>query len=109
MSSYKSFTPGSKSSMRAYMNKVYLMQYYGVTSGDIVSGECTCIKPTYNKGKQGWNDQTQTENVRISKAITGTLGGRITYGNLNKPATVNYLGGWEGQPGGTRGPLRNKF
>jgi hypothetical protein len=59
--------------------------------------------------KQGWNDPSQSENTRISQAITRTLGGRITFGNNNKPAIINYLGGWEGQPGGQFTPLRNKF
>jgi hypothetical protein len=31
------------------------------------------------------------------------------YGNLYKPVPLNFLGGWEGQPGGSPRPLRNKF
>jgi hypothetical protein len=31
------------------------------------------------------------------------------FGNFNKPVAINYLGGWEGQPGGLPKPLRNKF
>jgi hypothetical protein len=62
-----------------------------------------------NSVKQGWNDPSQTENTRISQALTGTLGGKITFGNGNKPVIINYLGGTEGQSGGIPKPLRNKF
>ena len=43
------------------------------------------------------------------EVITSSLGGRITYGNFYTPVIINYLGGWQGQPGGTPRPLRNKF
>lgn len=112
------FTPGNKGNMRLFMNKEYLRQYYAEVitkkafNKIITSGEgslCDCVPQQANKGKQGWNDSLQPENIRISKMLTGTLGGKITYGNLNTPATLNYLGGWEGQPGGSFKPLRNKF
>ncbi len=69
---------------------------------------CSCPDKA-NKTKQGWNDPSQTENTRISKAINGTLGGRISFGNRGTPVKINYLGGWEGQPGGSPKPLRNAF
>ena len=62
-----------------------------------------------NQFKTGYNNPTQTEANRITQAITGTLGGKNTFGNFNRPVTVNYLGSWEGQPGGSFRPPRNKF
>ena len=115
------FTPGNKANMRAYINKELIKQYYKTfntsqtfdninNADDITEGSlCSCIPPKANPIKQGWNDPSQTENSRVSQILTGTLGGKITYGNLYKPVSLDYLGGWEGQPGGSRRPLRNKF
>lgn len=114
-------TPGNKGNLRLFMNKAFIRQYYQNfntnqlfeninNADDITEGIlCGCIAPRHNPTKQGWNDPSQTENIRISQAITGTLGGKITYGNFNKPVSINYLGGWEGQPGGLPRPLRNRF
>lgn len=114
-------TPGNKGNLRLFMNKAFIRQYYQNfntnqlfeninNADDITEGIlCGCIAPRHNPTKQGWNDPSQTENRRISQAITGTLGGKITYGNFNKPVSINYLGGWEGQPGGLPRPLRNRF
>ena len=115
------FTPGHKSNLRLFMNQVYIRQYYQAfninqtfeninNADDITQGTlCGCINPQANSVKQGWNDPSQTENNRIAQILTGTLGGKITYGNFYKPVTINYLGGWEGQPGGSPRPPRNKF
>lgn len=115
------FTPGNKSNIRLFMNKEFIRQYYKAfnssqtfdninNADDITEGTlCGCIPPRANKIKQGWNDPSQTENNRISQIITGTLGGRTTFGNLNGPVELNYLGGWDGQPGGIQRPLRNQF
>ena len=115
------YTPGNKANLRLFMNKAFIRQYYQsfntsqtyyiITTGSKLTNDdiCGCIRQNANAVKQGWNDPSQSENTRISQAITGTLGGRITFGNNNKPAIINYLGGWEGQPGGQFTPLRNKF
>jgi hypothetical protein len=115
------FTPGNKGNLRLFINQQFIRQYYRNfnttqtfdninNSDDITEGTlCGCIQQRANNIKQGWNDPSQTENNRISQAITGTLGGRTTYGNFYKPVTINYLGGWEGQPGGSPRPLRNRF
>ena len=115
------FTPGNKANLRAFLNKSFIRQYYQsfniaqtfdvITTGSQLASDdlCGCIQPRYNKVKQGWNDNSQTENNRIAHAVTETLGGKITFGNFNNPVTINYLGGWEGQPGGLPRPLRNKF
>ena len=123
MSTYNNnrFTPGNKGNLRLFMNKAFIRQYYRTfttsqtfdninNADDITDGDlCGCIQQRVNLIKQGWNDPSQTENRRISQALTGNLGGKTTFGNLNKPVTLNYLGGWEGQPGGSVRPLRNKF
>lgn len=115
------FTPGNKGNLRLFINAAFIRQYYKSfntnqtfdninNSDDITEGTlCGCIPQQANPIKQGYNDPSQTENNRISQVITGTLGGRITYGNFYKPITLNYLGGREGQPGGLPRPLRNRF
>lgn len=115
------FRPGNKANLRLLLNKSFINQYYQtfltnqtfdtINAGDQLGQDylCNCIQQRANNIKQGWNDPSQTENKRISQTLTGTLGGKITFGNNNKPVTINYLGGWEGQPGGQFRPLRNKF
>jgi len=109
------FTPGNKGNLRLFINKAFIRQYYqtfdNINNTKYITEDtlCGCIPPRTNPIKQGWNDPSQTENIRIAKAITTTLGGRTTYGNFYKPVTINYLGGWEGQPGGLPRPLRNRF
>ena len=41
--------------------------------------------------------------------LSNNLRGRITFGNGGLPLQTNYLGGNEGQPGGSPKPLKNKF
>ena len=94
---------GDKARFKYLLNRVYLSEYTGNEA------LCKCLEPITNKKFHTWSDILQTENERVSKILTGTLGGRITFGNRNKQAIVNYLGGWEGQPGGSPRPLRNNF
>lgn len=115
------FTPGNKGNLRLFINKEFIRQYYKQfnttqlfdninNADDITEGAlCACIQQRANLTKQGWNDPTQTENTRISRILTGTLGGRTTFGNFNGIAILDNLGGWEGQPGGSFRPPRNKF
>jgi len=106
------FTPGNKGNLRLFMNKAFIKQYYQSfnSANDITEGTlCGCIPQQSNSIKQGLNDPSQSENTRISQALTRSLGGKITFGNSNKPVVINYLGGWEGQPNGLPRPLRNKF
>lgn len=108
------FTPGNKANMRLLINKSFILQQYDPYLNEYINNIkkefiCGCVKQKANTLKQGWNDPTQTENTRIAQVLTGTLGGRITYGNLNDIILINSLGGWEGQPGGLPKPLRNKF
>ena len=69
---------------------------------------CTCADVEF-KTSQPVNNIFQSENMRVAAVISSTLGGKLTFGNLNTPAKLNYLGGIEGQPGGTPRPLRNNF
>jgi hypothetical protein len=123
MSTYNNnrFTPGNKGNLRLFINKEFIRQYYRTfndtqefdninNADDITDGSlCGCIQQKANLTKQGWNDPSQTENNRVARILTGTLGGRTTYGNFNRAVNVNYLGSWEGQPGGSFRPMRNKF
>ena len=115
------FTPGRKANLRAYINRALIRQYYGafitgqtfdnINNGDdITAGAlCGCIQDKVLKGQQGLNDTLQPRNVKNAQFLNSSLGGRTTFGNGNKPAVLNYLGGWQGQPGGTRLPPRNNF
>jgi len=115
------FTPGNKGNLRLFINKAFIKQYYQTfnttqifdninNADDITQGTlCGCIKQKANTIKQGLNDPSQSENIRISQTLTRSLGGKITFGNLNKPIIINSLGGYEGQPNGSPRPLRNKF
>ena len=102
------FTPGNKSNLRYYINRQILLQLNGITKEDDCAS-FSCLQPKTNLIKQGYNDPSQTENRRISQILTGTLGGKTTYGNANRPVMLNYLGGSPGQPGGIPRPPRNSF
>jgi hypothetical protein len=70
-----------------------------------------CDEPQkYLYGSQS-SDNVLPYSERISQIITTSLGGRIHYGNfyLGQPLITNYLGRFEGQPGGGGVPIRNKF
>ena len=103
--SYQHFIPGSKSGVKltTLIKNIGLCQYCNLYQA------CQCIQQKVNQIKTGYNNPTQTEANRITQAITGTLGGRTTFGNFGVPANLTYLGGVEGQPGGSPHPLRNKF
>ena len=115
------FTPGNKANLNLYLQKEYIKQYYRTfnttstfeninNADDITQGSlCGCIQQRANIGNQGYNNRFQTENRRIAQILTGTLGGKITYGTFNHPIIVNYLGGSPGQPGGLPRVLRNSF
>jgi hypothetical protein len=95
------FMPGSKN---PNLKKLINYQTY-------VTSNCNCIQPQ----KYLFASQSSTDllpyNERISKTILTSLGGRIHYGNfyLGEPLATNYLGRYEGQPGGGGVPIRNRF
>jgi hypothetical protein len=78
---------------------------------------CQCIQEKVNQIKTGYNDPTQPQSFRVAQLATQRLGGRTTFGNeglglgigVNARTYNTYLGGIEGQPGGSPRPLRNKF
>ena len=78
---------------------------------------CQCIQEKVNQIKTGYNDPTQPQSYRVSRLARQRLGGRTTFGNegvglgvgVNARTYNTYLGGIEGQPGGSPRPLRNKF
>jgi len=74
---------------------------------------CKCEQPQKYLFASQTSDVVLPYNERITQIITSSLGigGRIQFGNfyLNKPLITNYLGRFEGQPGGSGTPIRNKF
>ena len=76
-----------------------------------------CVQEKVNQIKNGYNDPTQPQSFRVAQLATQRLGGRTTFGNeglglgigVNARTYNTYLGGIEGQPGGSPRPLRNKF
>lgn len=115
------FLPGNKANLRLLIQKEFLRTYYNAfntaqTTDNILNADqitegtlCNCFPFRNNPLKQGYLDPSPPENLRIASILTGTLGGRTTFGNLYRPVNLNYLGGWEGQPGGSLKPLRNNF
>lgn len=93
--------------IKSFINKIFLQQFYYLDKD--IDTKCRCGVPQHKNEKQGWSYPSQTENTRIAQTVKNSLGGRITFGNSYKPVTLNYMGGWEGQPGGVSKPLRNKF
>ena len=119
------YTPGNKANLRHYLQNQLLINRYIdyitfinkenslniLNANDITDLSCVCRPLSkVNKLKQGYNDPSIPESVRIAQRIQqSNLGGKITFGNMNKPVEINYLGGWQGQPGGSFKPITNKF
>lgn len=76
---------------------------------------CECIQEKVNQIKTGYTDPTQPQSFRVSQLATQRLGGRTIFGNIGLGLRAGlrtnntYLGGIEGQPGGSPRPLRNRF
>lgn len=128
------FVPGRRGNFKTILNKFQLCQKnarsrlqaqiqsesqiqveidsplnFNLNSPCVLYEDCQCFQENFQRIKSGYNDPTQTQSKRITQVVTGTLGGRTTFGNLGVPANTTYLGGFEGQPGGSPRPLRNKF
>jgi len=114
--SYQKFTPGSMPSnnrnLRRLIDYSSKIAFFNLES-KIVGGDqdffCECFKDKVNRVKQGYNDPTQTNSMRIADLTINSLGGRTTFGNFNTPAKITYLGGIEGHPVAIPRPLRNTF
>ena len=70
---------------------------------------CECYQNKVNFAIQGYNDATQSVYMRVSELVNLPLGGRVVFGDFGKPFILTYLGGIEGQSGGSPAPPRNKF
>jgi hypothetical protein len=102
--------PGIRGNLRQYINRSYILQYNRIEYVDELLSSCSCIKDE-SKNKQGINItyRDESRNERLSRLIRNSNGGTVVFGNDNIPVKLNYMGGWDGQPGGTPRPLRNKF
>ena len=98
------FGPGNSHAISSQIRKIIQRDNY--SNDDIV---CSCFQETVNKSIRGYNDDTQTQAERNSQLVNSALGGRIVFGNNGLPYRITYLGGIEGQNGGSPKPLRNKF
>ena len=103
--------PGNHSNLRRYIRREFLNQYYNLQKEVLpeINGECNCIQNKVLSIKQGYLDPNISDAQRISQILQTSIGGRTTFGNFNRPVQINYMGGWEGQPGGTQKPPRNYF
>jgi hypothetical protein len=70
---------------------------------------CECYQNKVNFAIQGYNDATQSVYMRVSELVNLPLGGKVVFGDFGKPFILTYLGGIEGQSGGSPAPPRNKF
>jgi hypothetical protein len=99
------FGPGRKGrgNIKNLIKNILLCNFCGLYN------ECQCIQEKVARIKTGYNSPLQTQANQVSQIITGTLGGKTTFGNFGAPIELTYLGGTEGQPGGSPRPIRNKF
>lgn len=68
-----------------------------------------CPKQKFIVQNTYWNNPIETEQQRVARVITTTLGGKTTFGNNNIAQPLNYLGKMYGMPGGSGAPPRNQF
>jgi len=107
----KYFTPGKKSGTTRLINYIALYNARFQNSEPI---SCiSCIPDKYDK-RISASDSPSTRvsnNVRVSKIVNFTKGGRTHFGNfyLGQPLNLNYLGRSEGMPGGSGSAPVNRF
>ena len=100
------FSPGTNFLRNNYLRRL-INNYNEQNMSDFT---CACYKDTINKKENlGYNDSTRTDVARLSQILSNSLGGRTVFGNGGVPITISYLGGSDGQPGGSPAPIRNKF
>jgi len=73
------------------------------------NSDCLCPKEFTTVEKKNMIYPPGPENIRIAQILNSSLGGRIRFGNFGTPIIIDEIGRRQGQPGGMRGPLRNKF
>jgi hypothetical protein len=115
MSHRRGFTPGNKSYAKRMINynAIYNELMLNPNSFNFQDNtlECLCVSNKYNKLVLA-SDSSSTNisnNTRISQIVNFYKGGKTQYGNfyLGQPLNLNYLGRFEGMPGGSGTPPRN--
>jgi hypothetical protein len=126
--SFKSSNPITKNIKNIFTTTEKIILLLG---GNVRYKEYICFCPKNDKISNKLsliNNQPETQLERQVNTILYSRGGRIQYGNFltdgtlmayleerrNNPNAfanerVNFNGNFEGQPGGMRGPLRNRF
>jgi hypothetical protein len=110
MFSQRQFTPGKKSNSRRMIE--YTAQLNGLLN-NTEKLSCTCVADKYDKNTVGSDSASSkiSNNMRVAQVINSSLGGKTQYGNfyLGEPLQVNYLGRYQGMPGGSGSAPKNKF
>lgn len=66
-------------------------------------------RKSISNSSTSFNDQTLTQVAQTVAAIRNTMGGTIGFGPTQCSKPITFAGYTEGQPGGMRMPIRNKF
>lgn len=118
------FRPGKKGGLRKVLNKLFFchsspgqIPFTGTNETCLPCEGIGCIQEKVNQIKTGYTDPTQPQSFRVAQLATQRLGGRTIFGDFglglrisaNARTNNTYLGGIEGQPGGSPRPLRNRF
>ena len=90
-----------------------LIYYNPLVNGPSTVPFNVCIQPQKYLFASQTSDVVLPYNQKVTELVTTNLGigGRIQYGNfyLGQIPIANYLGRYEGQPGGSGTPIRNQF
>ena len=109
MQSQTQFIPGGRSKSSRMIT--YVAEYNSMFPQATIP--CSCINNNYVKNIPGSDSPSVnvSYNARISQIINYSKGGKSQYGNfyLGQPLQLNYLGRYEGMPGGSGMPPLNKF
>lgn len=108
MYSYKHFGPGTSTKCSKLIHYVAQVNMY---SDNQKIRTCSYSQNDIYKFSTQENSGNQSSKQRMSNTIKNTIGGKTVFGNfyLGKPVVANYLGRYEGQPGGSGLPPRNRF
>ena len=108
MYSYKHFGPGTSSKCGKLIN--YISQA-NMNSDNSNIKICAFTQSNIYKFSSQENSGNRSSKQRMAQTIKNTIGGKTVFGNyyLGKPVVANYLGRYEGQPGGSGFPPRNRF
>ena len=69
----------------------------------------TCVKDNLSSKISNSSTNNSQNWSRQSETIRSSVGGQLNWGNDRAPVPTNHLGRIEGQPGGSRTPIRNIF